>query len=162
MTTIAVTRSQLDKIPTLRKLKFTQLLMCLTLRAPSHQLNLSAKHTEKDSLLQRSLSLKTELSIGATSKMEPDMVLALRCGPMEPNTRVNGDSTKQTARVNSGMLMATSTKAFGKTTKQMATVSTCTSTEQSMKVIGEMICKTALVWSHGQTVQSMKEVTKKE
>jgi hypothetical protein len=156
-----VTKLQQAKTPMPRKLKFTLLPMCVTSRVLSHLQNLSAKLTEKDLLSLRSLFLKTELSTEATLRTVPDTVPEPRYGLMVLSTKVNGASTKQMERVNSGMQMVTSMKDSGKMTKQMVMESTCMSMELNMKAIGEMIFRTAQVSSHGLMVQSMKAATKK-
>lgn len=59
-----------------------------------------------------------------TLKMALGMVQELNNGQTGLSTKENGDSTRQTAKANSGMPMAMCTRDSGKMTKQTGTVST--------------------------------------
>ena len=59
-----------------------------------------------------------------TLKMALGMVQELNSGQTGQSMKENGDSTRQTAKANSGMPMAMFTRDSGKMTKQTGTVST--------------------------------------
>jgi hypothetical protein len=92
------------------------------------------------------------------SVMDPE----LKSGLMVLSTRANGERTRQTARVSSGMPTAMSMKASGKTTRQMDLASTSMSMAQSMKVSGRTISKTETVSKAGPMAPNTKVAIRKE
>ena len=80
---------------------------------------------------------------------------------MVRSTKVNGASTKRTAKVNSGMQTEMFMKDFGKMTKQMVTVSMSMSTVPSTKVTGATISRMVPALSLGQMDLNMRAATKR-
>ena len=73
------------------------------------------------------------------------MVQALKYGLMELSTKVNGETTKQTAKASFGMLTVTSMKATGKMTRPMVKEYMYMLMVQDTKDSGKMTYKTATV-----------------
>jgi hypothetical protein len=131
------------------------------LRDTSNLKILSVMLKNRDSLGLMNLFLKMVLFTKVILKMEYDMALALKYGPMVQNMKVNGVLTKLTEKENSGMLMEMFTTDYGKMIKQMDMASMFMLTEQNMKGTGEMIYKMEMGLNPGVMEANMKVVIMK-
>ena len=77
------------------------------------------------------------------------MVSEYKYGPMEPNTKGNGETIKLTERVNFGTLTAIFLRGIGRTIKRTAMVFTVIQMVQNMKETGKTIFKMALGLKNG-------------
>ena len=65
-------------------------------------------------------SLKEPTTLGTMTKREEKLPMAFSSGQIIPNMKVNGSTTKQMAKVNSGVQTETLMKVIGRMIKLMA------------------------------------------
>ena len=94
--------------------------------------------------------------------MATDTDQVSKFGLMAQSTRVNGNLTKQMAKVNFGMRTVMSTKVIGRRTKQVVMAFMCTLMVQNMKVFGKMIFKTVRVLNLGAMAANTRAATRRE
>ena len=96
-------------------------------------------------------------------KREEKWPMECSFGQIIQNTRVNGLTTKQMAKVNCGVQMVTLMKETGRMIKRMVLALSNQMTERSaMLEIGKMICTTVKELKVGQMAQGLMVILHKE
>lgn len=90
------------------------------------------------------------------------MLMECKAGLIRPNTKESGSTTRQTARVNFGVRMATHTKAIGRMIKRMALAPSSLKMAKSATLAnGRTICITVRALRAGLTDRALTVTLKK-